>query len=69
MFDRIDVHRFLIGWIVLLIATAVNAQQVIRSKGKIAAVRPGFLKVTAGGGEWILKIDAKPENILLQATA
>lgn len=57
------------GLIVLAVATSTLAQPVIRSKGKIDAIRPGFLKVTAGGGEWVLKVDAKPENISLQATA
>ncbi len=63
---------FLIG--MLFSSQIVHAQRRaeltnIRSKGKIEAIRPGFLKVTAGGGAWVLKVQAKPENIALEGTA
>ena len=57
------------GLIILAITSTAHAQKIVRSKGTIDAVRPGFIKVTDADGEWILKIDAKQEDILFEATA
>ena len=56
----------------LILTTIANAQQSVHSKGIIRGVKPGFIKVTAGGGDWILKVDknlTKRENILLEGEA
>ncbi len=53
----------------LLHAQRRSDLQKIETKGQIEAVRPGFIKATAGGGTWVLKVQAKPADITLEGTA
>jgi hypothetical protein len=60
----------------LLIATVVCAQQGerqrenVRAKGKLKGVRPGLLAVeTSEGEQWLVKVDARPQNISFVASA
>ena len=53
----------------LLCLASVGAAQTVRSEGIIRGVKPGFLKVTTKEGDWVLKVDAAKENIVLSAEA
>jgi hypothetical protein len=41
----------------------------INGSGEIVAFRPGFLQVKTAAGDWLMKIEAPPEKIVLQGTA
>ncbi len=41
----------------------------ISGSGEIVAFRPGFLQVKTAAGDWLMKIEAPPEKIVLQGTA
>ena len=41
----------------------------IQGKGKIEAIKPGFLKVSVDGSAWVMKVAAKPRDIALEGTA
>ncbi len=45
------------------------AGQMLRTQGIISAIRPGFLKVSTDRGDVVLKMNAKKENILMEAEA
>ena len=46
-----------------------GAARNIRSKGTIEAIKPGFVKVSADGVAWVLKVAAKPQDIALEGIA
>lgn len=41
----------------------------LRGSAEVLAIRPGFLQVKTSGGEWILKVEAPPDKIVVQGEA